>query len=211
MPGWRMVAAVVLLLVAGCGPAEQVVDAGVAPTRPAAAPDEAGTAATGDDAGVGAGTTAGPGSTPQDDPSPVGITALDVYFTQGERLQAVRRPVRRVPRIGAAVLEQLLAGPDADEQAAGYGTEIPSTTRLRGLTITDRVAIVDLSGDFESGGGTSTLTLRLAQVACTLDQFPTVDGVRFALDGQVVDVFSGDGIIIDEPVSCADYAEVTAG
>jgi spore germination protein GerM len=67
---------------------------------------------------------------------------------------------------------------------------------------------VDLSSEFEEGGGTLALTVRLAQVVCTLDEFPTVDGVRFAIDGTVVDVFSGDGLIIDEPVACSDYAEV---
>jgi spore germination protein GerM len=132
-----------------------------------------------------------------------------VYFTRGERVEAVTRVVARVPRIGGAAIEQLLAGPTAGESAAGYSTQIPDGTRLRGLTINDGIAVVDLSREFESGGGTLGLTLRLAQVACTLDAFPTVDGVRFALDGEVIDVFSGDGLVVDEPVACGDYTRVS--
>lgn len=238
MRGWLLVAGLLALglLLAGCGGSGQVVDVGAAPTRPAhdatstaapadgSVPTERAPAAGADDRTVDGG-GGGDGGKSQGDPAAPAepgdstgggspgtpdTTTLSVWFTQGEQVTAVPRSVPRVPRIGSAVLEQLLAGPTAEELAAGYGTEIPSTTRLRNLTITDGVAVADFSGDFESGGGTLGLTLRLAQVVCTLDQFPTVDGVRFALDGEVVDVFSGDGLIIDEPVACSDYAENVA-
>lgn len=232
MLGWVLVA----LLLTGCGDRSQVVDLGAAPTRPvhdatssAAPPD--GSVPTGQPGDPGAGGAVDGGGNGADSPGvagdpgpdgPAGLgddgssgtpdtTTLSVWFTRGEQVTAVPRAVPRVPRIGSAVLEQLLDGPTAQERAAGYGTEIPSTTRLRNLSITDGVAIADFTGDFESGGGTLGLTLRLAQVVCTLDQFPTVDGVRFALDGEVVDVFSGDGLIIDEPVACSDYAGNVAG
>ncbi len=52
------------------------------------------------------------------------------------------------------------------------------------------------------------MTLRLAQVTCTLNQFPTIKGVRFALAGELVSVFSGDGIVIDRPVTCDSYRQV---
>ena len=52
------------------------------------------------------------------------------------------------------------------------------------------------------------MSARLAQVACTLDQFETVKGVSFELDGQPVDVFSGEGIVLDHPVRCRDYEEL---
>ena len=226
-----------MLVLAGCGGSGQVVNVGAAPTRSAhdatstaappdgsvpteqaADPGAAGTPDGDDGAGDGSGSPGG-AADPADPAEPADdgssgtpdTTTLSVWFTQGEQVTAVPRSVPRVPRIGSAVLEQLLAGPTADERSAGYGTEIPSTTRLRNLTITEGVAVADFSGDFESGGGTLGLTLRLAQVVCTLDQFPTVDGVRFALDGEVVDVFSGDGLIVDEPVACSDYAEHVAG
>jgi hypothetical protein len=52
------------------------------------------------------------------------------------------------------------------------------------------------------------MQMRLGQVVYTLTQFPTVEGVRFELDGRPVDVFSGEGIILDHPVSRADYDDL---
>jgi germination protein M len=87
-------------------------------------------------------------------------------------------------------------------------TVIPAGTRLLGLTVSKGVATVDLSSEFESGGGSASMSARLAQVACTLDQFETVKGVSFELDGRPVDVFSGEGIVLDHPVRCRDYEEL---
>ncbi len=39
----------------------------------------------------------------------------------------------------------------------------------------------------------------------TLTQFPTVDEVLFHIDGQPVDVFSGEGVVLGDPVTRADY------
>ena len=48
---------------------------------------------------------------------------------------------------------------------------------------------------------------RLAQVVYTLTQFPTVDGVEFRLDGEPVDTFSGEGIVLDGPQTRKDYED----
>jgi hypothetical protein len=106
--------------------------------------------------------------------------------------------------VGAAAVEWLLQGP-AEE---GVQTAIPAGTRLLGLTIEDGIATVDLTSEFEEGGGSLSMTMRLAQVVYTLTQFPTVDGVLFRLDGRDVDVFSGEGIILDHPVTRSDYEDL---
>ena len=51
--------------------------------------------------------------------------------------------------------------------------------------------------------------MRLAQVVFTLTQFPTVEGVNFKLDGEPIDVLGGEGIIIDHPMSRADYEDMS--
>ena len=153
--------------------------------------------------GTGPSTTVAPGTTVAGE-----TTDVTLYLTKGERLEPVTRAVPKVTRIGGETVKALLAGPTPQESAAGLGTAIPAGTRFIDLNIADGVARVDLSREFESGGGTLSLTMRLAQVACTLDRFDTVDGVRFLLDGTLVDVFSGDGIVVDHPVGCADFPEL---
>ena len=68
-----------------------------------------------------------------------------------------------------------------------------------GLTIKDGVATVDLSTEFDSGGGTASMQYRLAQVVYTLTQFPTVKSVLFQVEGKTVTVFGSEGIALDGP------------
>ena len=153
------------------------------------------------------------GGTPTASPAPTGGSAggtvtYRVWFTYGEHLFSAQRTQAATQAIARASLTALLAGPSSAETAAGVGTTIPAGTRLLDVAIDDGIGIVDLSGQFESGGGTLSMTARLAQVVCTVDQFDTVDGVTFRIDGEPIDVFGGEGIVLDEPVSCADYDDL---
>ena len=80
---------------------------------------------------------------------------------------------------------------------------------LLGISIDDGLATVDLSQEFEAGGGTFSMAARLAQVVFTLTQFPTVQEVEFHLDGEAVTIFSSEGIIMDHPVGREDYQDLT--
>jgi hypothetical protein len=52
------------------------------------------------------------------------------------------------------------------------------------------------------------MLLRLAQVVYTVTQFPTVEGVLFELDGQPVETFSSEGIVLDGPQTREDYEDM---
>jgi germination protein M len=132
----------------------------------------------------------------------------EVWFHRGEQLFMVSRTSAATPRVGAAVLGHLLAGPTEEERAEGVQTQIPDGTELLGLSIDKGIARVDLTSEFESGGGSASMSMRLAQVVYTLTQFPTVKGVRFALDGETIDVLGGEGLVIDHPLTRKDYAEL---
>jgi hypothetical protein len=146
---------------------------------------------------------------PPDDPSEpkAGTVAYQVWFTKGESLHVVKRTQAATRRVGTAALEALFEGPESFEAETGVGTAVPRGTQLLGLQIEDGIASVDLTSEFESGGGSMAMFMRLAQVVCTLDQFPTVKGVLFKLDGEPVDIFSGEGLILDHPVGCGDYED----
>ena len=190
-PRRRAVLAAVAAVVLGtgaCGSSGegQVEDAGPVPTRSGAEGGGSGPATTAPPAG---------GATNQ----------VSIWLLRGETLEVVRRSVPKVPGIGAEAVKALLGGPSPEETARGLATAIPAGTRFRGLHIDGGVARVDLSRQFEAGGGGLGLTLRLAQVTCTLDQFESVRGVRFAIDGALVSVLSGDGVVLDKPVTCDGY------
>ena len=130
-----------------------------------------------------------------------------MWFGYGEWLFVTERTEPSSPRVGAAAVTALLAGPSAAELAAGVGTSIPEGTELLGLSIDGGVATVDLSGTFGSGGGSLSMFSRLAQLTYTLTQFPTVHGVNLELDGKPVTVFGGEGIILDQPMTRRSYRD----
>jgi Sporulation and spore germination/Immunoglobulin-like domain of bacterial spore germination len=101
-----------------------------------------------------------------------------------------------------------LEGPTPREQAAAVGSQIPAGTQFLGLTVENGIATVDLTSEFESGGGSASMNMRIAQVVYTLTQFSTVKGVLFELDGQRVDVLGGEGVIVDQPVTRKNYRDL---
>jgi len=191
------------LAAAGCGQEEAVPVGAVATEVPAAQ-----TVTTAESETAPPPTDADSGTVAETGSSSVSGVLYQVWLVRGESLFVTWREREGTPRVGTAAMEDLLAGPTPVEARAGVTTVIPAGTRLLGLTISKGVATVDLSSEFESGGGSASMSARLAQVACTLDQFETVTGVSFELDGKPVDVFSGEGIVLDHPVRCRDYEEL---
>ncbi|HET9436439.1 MAG TPA: GerMN domain-containing protein [Candidatus Limnocylindrales bacterium] len=160
--------------------------------------------------------TASPGGSvdPAPTPTPAGTTTIRAYFflgsfTDDSGLVPVLRVVPKTQAVATAAMNALIEGPSAAELAArpAMYTTVPAGTRLLGLTIENGVATVDLSREFESGGGSAAVVGRLAQVVYTLTQFPTVQTVRFELDGEPVTVFSGEGVLLDHPVGRDDYRD----
>ena len=141
---------------------------------------------------------------------------LNVYFVRGETVAAMHRTVGAsaatsdTEKLTGAV-QALLAGPNASEKALGTSTAIPAGTKLLGVKVdpSSQIATIDLSGDFESGGGSLSMSLRLAQMVYTLTQFDGIQKVQFSLDGKQVTVFGGEGIVLDHPVGRSDYEDMT--
>src|SRR5204863_8423548 len=169
----------------------------------------------GSDHAVSLGSPQEPTSASQETPTTTGQAtaplSFDVWFARGEQLVSERRTHARTPRVATAAASALLAGPTSAERAAGVKTAIPAGTRLLGVSINDGVATVDLTSQYQSGGGSPSMQVRLGQVVYTLTQFPTVKSVRFALDGAPVNVFSSEGIVLGHPVGRADYRDLALG
>jgi hypothetical protein len=134
-------------------------------------------------------------------------TTLRIYLARGEKVGVSTREVERTPAVAAAAMRELLAGPDADDRAGGLDTQIPEGTELRSVSVADGTATVDLSREFESGGGSASMLMRVAQVVHTLTQFPTVERVAFRIEGEDVDAIGGEGVVVSPPVDRADFED----
>lgn len=141
--------------------------------------------------------------------SPAGTMIVRTYYimegTPGvEGLVPELAEVPESVAVAKSAMTALLAG-RLPALGQSNNTAIPLGTELLGLTIKNTVATVDLSTEFDSGGGSASLQYRLAQVVYTLTQFSTVKSVVFQIEGQTVTVFGSEGIGLDGPVGRADF------
>lgn len=132
--------------------------------------------------------------------------SVTLYFIKGEKLFPVKREVIKDDKI-LNTLKELLKSPTVNEVRNGADSAIPTATKALGLKIKNSIAQVDLSGDFETGGGSLSMQLRVAQVVYTLDQFEEISKVKFFMDGKEVEALGGEGIILDKPVDREDFKE----
>lgn len=100
----------------------------------------------------------------------------------------------------AGAVRHLLVGPNEEERALGYTTEIPPGTRLLGVRVYGRTAYVNLSREFETGGGSASMLARLYQVVYTATHFRGVEEVRIEIEGQALESVGGEGLLVDVPV-----------
>ncbi|MDT7839917.1 Gmad2 immunoglobulin-like domain-containing protein [Streptomyces justiciae] len=193
--------------------------AGTAPgadrtSTPSAGGTTGGTDGNGDTTPGQGGTT--PPTTPHTTPTPSTPTTpgqarrqvrTSVYFLHGEQVSPAPRTVT-APTTAAGALRALLAGPSRYEARNGRTTAIPSGTALRSIVVRRHVATIDLSGRYDDGGGSLSMQARLAQVVFTATRFPSIQKVRFELDGKPVTSFGGEGIVLNHPVGRADFEDL---
>lgn len=97
-------------------------------------------------------------------------------------------------------IETLLKGPSAVEHAKGIYSEIPQGTKLLSLEETPNKIVINLSGDFEQGGGTDGLYKRLYQLIKTANKNTVLD-VYLNINGKQADVIGGEGIMLNQPLN----------
>lgn len=132
-----------------------------------------------------------------------------MYFLREEKVGPARRTVPQTQTPAKAAMEALLQGPTDADHAANLDTTIPAGTKLNNVTIDAGTATVDLSSTFASGGGSTSMQGRVAQVVYTLTQFSSVSAVVFELDGQPATTLGGEGLVLDHPQTRGDWESFT--
>ncbi|MFH0702960.1 MAG: GerMN domain-containing protein [bacterium] len=133
---------------------------------------------------------------------------VSVYFTKvidqnDEQILPVKRKIiqdKSKSRLKFAI-EELLKGPTLIEQRFGYFTEIPEKTILLGIKETPEKIIINLSKDFEAGGGSQSMTLRLKQVIYTSINSVENKSVYLELNGKQVNYIGGEGVEVPYPLA----------
>lgn len=88
-----------------------------------------------------------------------------------------------------ASLEQLIAGPTAEEKTQGSFSNINPATKIQKLYIENGAAYADFSADLEKGvAGSCNVTTIRSQIESTLLQFNTIKKVVISIDGRTEDI-----------------------
>src|SRR5690606_14131814 len=102
------------------------------------------------------------------------------------------------------LLADLVAGANEAEREQGLRSAVAGLTSLSLATIQNRTATVAIGESLE-GLAFDNQLLVYAQIVCTLDAHPAIDGVYFSRDGERVSVPRGDGTQTGGMLTEADY------
>lgn len=100
-------------------------------------------------------------------------------------------------QILAAAFQNLLSGP-----TEGTGsTTIPSGTKLLSLKTDNDTIRVNLSEEFTSGGGTTSMMGRMGQIIYTATAINPNAKVYIDVNGKQLDVLGGEGLELEQPMT----------
>lgn len=98
------------------------------------------------------------------------------------------------------LLKELINAPSNWELSKGFSSEIPKGTKILSVRESKNNVIVDLSSEFEFGGGTESVYLRLKQLIKTVKS-NTNKPVYLFINGKEATAIGGEGIMLKQPLS----------
>lgn len=103
-------------------------------------------------------------------------------------------------------IKELVSAPTKWEKSKGFTSEIPSGTKVLSVRESSGSILIDLSSDFESGGGAESTYARIQQVIKTANANSSTPTYLY-INGKQADVIGGEGIMIKQPLSERSFDE----
>lgn len=152
-------------------------------------------------------------STPEPTETPIAKPELAVYWIAYKDqdqlvLEPTKLPLDNLENATAeekltVAFKRLLEGPaNADKTNA-----IPDKTQLNSLKFQDDGVRIDLSREFTTGGGTKSMQARLGQIVYTASSLDPKEAVWISIDGEPLEVLSGDGLIVSQPMTRKEFED----
>ena len=137
-------------------------------------------------------------------PQPVVASpTLPIHFSKLQGSQSIAEPISRTVQLKnhASPLQnavlQLLNGPTQAEKGNGYYSEIPTGTKLLGIRVQEQTVLINLSKEFVSGGGSTSMSQRVNELLSTVQPIAGKREVHIAIEGTPVNRLGGEGMEIN--------------
>ena len=130
-----------------------------------------------------------------------------IYWLRSKenRLDLVPQPFKvaatQPNQVLEAAFKTLLVGPSEGTDS----TTIPQGTQLLGLKVENNDVHVNLSENFTTGGGSSSMMGRVGQVVYTATSLNPQANVYIEVNGKLLEVLGGEGVELQQPLTRASF------
>jgi spore germination protein GerM len=140
---------------------------------------------------------------PEEGVDPAELASPRVYWLkdEGDRFSLTPAEIAAVQETREAQLttlfeELLTTAPDAE-----LSSTIPAGTELLSLAVQPDGVVVNLSQDFQSGGGSASMMGRLGQVVYTATSLDPEAPVWLQIEGEPLELLGGEGLEVSQPMT----------
>lgn len=132
---------------------------------------------------------------------------VTVFFSkyQGNK-SIVEDVVRQLPEDAKSeplrfALNELFKGPTPEEKSEGFYSEIPKGTKLLSLKKTDDAVNINLSRQFSTGGGSTSVDQRFQELKHTVYSVDSSHKITLSVEGKPLELLGGEGLEVQESLN----------
>ncbi len=103
-------------------------------------------------------------------------------------------------------IKELINAPSKWEKSKGFTSEIPHGTKIISVRESDSSIMIDLTSNFEAGGGAESTYMRIKQVIKTANANTSIPTYLY-INGRQANVIGGEGIMIKQPLNERSFDE----
>ena len=103
-------------------------------------------------------------------------------------------------------IKELMSAPSKWEKSQGFTSEIPQGTKVLSVRESNNSIMIDLSSNFESGGGAESTYTRIEQIIKTANANTSLPTYLY-INGKQANVIGGEGIMIKQPLNERSFDE----
>lgn len=148
---------------------------------------------------------------PEPQTAPVQKQTVKVYWLSGSDRNAELVPVpleiQTKSDEKAESLQKALETLLSSSTPEGYVTTIPQGTKLLSIKVKKDGVHLNLSQEFTSGGGSSDMSHRLAQILYTATSISADTPVWLNVDGTPLEALGGEGLVLNQPITRKYFEE----